>query len=158
MPFYKSSFVWLMKRRTTDYFLRVVVPLAFILAVAYFSIFIPLTHFEAIVTIQVTALLSAVALYLALPKIDADEGTTLSDRIFLYVYTAVSFMIVLSILRVSRPIARSASLRKVLGFLHIVIIPVTVAGMALYVHRSSLGEQAGPLWSLPKAIASRPSG
>ncbi len=158
VPFYKSSFVWLMKRRTTDYFLRVVVPLAFILAVAYFSIFIPLTHFEAIVTIQVTALLSAVALYLALPKIDADEGTTLSDRIFLYVYTAVSFMIVLSILRVSRPSARSASLRKVLGFLHIVIIPVTVAGMALYVHRSSLGEQAGPLWSLPKAIASRPSG
>ena len=57
-----------MKRQTTDYFLRVVVPLGFILIVAYLSIFIPRAHFEAIVTIQVTALLSAVALYLALPK------------------------------------------------------------------------------------------
>ena len=79
VPFYKASFVWMMKRQTTDYYLRVVVPLAFILIVAYLSIFIPQTHFEAIVTIQVTALLSAVALYLALPKLDADS-TTMSDR------------------------------------------------------------------------------
>jgi hypothetical protein len=140
VPFYKASFVWLMKRRTTEYFLRVVVPLAFILAVAYFSIFIPLTHFEAIVTIQVTALLSAVALYLALPKLDADDGTTLSDRIFLFVYTAVSLMIVVSILRVSRPVASADWSRKALGVIHMVIIPVMVAGMALYVHRASLGE------------------
>ena len=47
------------------------VPLGFILFVAYLSIFIPRTHFEAIVTIQVTALLSAVALYLSLPKLDS---------------------------------------------------------------------------------------
>ena len=100
VPFYKASFVWLMQRQTTDYFLRVVVPLAFILVVAYMSIFIPQTHFEAIVTIQVTALLSSVALYLALPKIDADS-TTLSDRIFLFCYMAVSLMIVISILRVN---------------------------------------------------------
>ena len=32
VPFYKASFVWLMKRQTTDYFLRVVVPLGFILS------------------------------------------------------------------------------------------------------------------------------
>ena len=76
VPFYKASFVWLMKRQTTDYYLRVVVPLAFILIVAYLSIFIPQSHFEAIVTIQVTALLSAVALYLSLPKLDADTATS----------------------------------------------------------------------------------
>ncbi|MGE0698724.1 MAG: ABC transporter substrate-binding protein, partial [Hyphomicrobiaceae bacterium] len=51
VPFYKASFAWLMKRQTTDYYLRVVVPLAFILVVAYLSIFIPISHFEAIVTI-----------------------------------------------------------------------------------------------------------
>ncbi len=58
VPFYKTTFVWLMARQTTDYFLRVVVPLGtFILLVAYLSIFIPRAHFEAIVTIQITALL-----------------------------------------------------------------------------------------------------
>ena len=43
VPFYKASYVWLMQRQTADYYLRVVVPLAFILAVAYMSIFIPMS-------------------------------------------------------------------------------------------------------------------
>jgi hypothetical protein len=147
VPFYKSSYVWLMQRQTTDYFLRVVVPLAFILAVAYMSIFIPMSHFEAIVTIQVTALLSAVALYLALPKVDAGDVTTISDRIFLFIYSAVSVMIVLSILRISRPLAQSRWVSKTLGLLHIVVIPLLVFAMTLYVYRASLGKAAaGPLW------------
>ncbi len=145
VPFYKASFVWLMQRQTTDYYLRVVVPLAFILAVAYTSIFIPLSHFEAIVTIQVTALLSAVALYLALPKVDAGDGTTMSDRIFLFIYTAVSLMIVLSILRITRPIAHVRWLSKAIGLVQVVVIPLMVGAMALYVYRASLGEDAGPL-------------
>ncbi|NJO23525.1 MAG: hypothetical protein HC868_12065 [Sphingomonadales bacterium] len=110
------------------------------------SIFIPLSHFEAVVTIQVTALLSAVALYLALPKLDAGEGTTMSDRIFLFVYTAVSLMIVLSIFRVSRPVSQSPWIRKALALMHIVFIPVLVAGMAYYVHGTSLGHGAASLW------------
>ena len=158
VPFYKASFVWLMQRQTTDYYLRVVVPLAFILAVAYMSIFIPLSHFEAIVTIQVTALLSAVALYLALPKVDAGDGTTLSDRVFLFVYTAVSLMIVLSILRVSRPVTQSPWVRKSLGLMHTVVIPVLVAAMTLYVYRASLGGAAGPIWPLLGASLRQPFG
>ncbi len=150
VPYYKASFVWLMQRQTTDYYLRVVVPLAFILAVAYMSIFIPMSHFEAIVTIQVTALLSAVALYLALPKVDAGDGTTMSDRIFLFIYTAVSVMIVLSILRISRPVTHSRWITKALSLMHIVLIPVLVAAMTLYVYRASLGAAAaGPLWPWP---------
>ena len=146
VPFYKASFVWLMQRQTTDYYLRVVVPLAFIVAVAYMSIFIPMSHFEAIVTIQVTALLSAVALYLALPKVDAGEGTTMSDRIFLFTYTAVSLMIVLSILRVSRPVTKSYLISWVLSLAHIVLIPLSVAVMTFYVYRASLGEHASSAW------------
>ena len=138
VPFYKASFVWVMERQTTDYYLRVVVPLAFILMVTYLSIFIPQSHFEAIVTIQVTALLSSVALYLALPKVDAD-GTTLSDRIFLFIYMAVSLIIGISILRVNRSVAHAPWLRKALGLAHIVLIPALVAGMAFYVYRASLG-------------------
>lgn len=140
IPFYKASFVWLMKRQTTDYYLRVVVPLAFILVVAYAAIFIPQAHFEAIVTIQVTALLSAVALYLALPKIAADDGTTMSDRIFLFIYSAVSLMIIMSILRVSRPVARWPWLKNAIGVAYFLLFPAMVAAMALYVYRASLGD------------------
>ena len=137
VPFYKASFVWLMKRQTTDYYLRVVAPLAFIVMIAYMSIFIPLSHFEAIVTIQVTALLSAVALYLALPKIDSDTAT-LSDRIFLFDYMAFSLMITISIIRMNRFVAGRKWLQRTLGFIHVVLIPVLVGAMALYVHRASL--------------------
>ena len=137
VPFYKASFVWLMARQTTDYYLRVVVPLAFILLVAYLSIFIPRAHFEAIVTIQITALLSAVALYLALPQVDADTAT-LSDRIFLFIYMAVSVMIAISIMRVNPLITSRAWLRGTLGLIHVIAIPAMGALMALYIYQSSI--------------------
>ena len=137
MPFYKTTFVWQMTRQTTDYYLRVVVPLAFILIVAYLSIFIPRAQFEAIVTIQVTALLSAVALYLALPKIDADTAT-LSDRIFLFIYMAVSLMIGISIARISPFIAHRPRLQSGLGAVHIVVIPILALLMASYVLHASM--------------------
>jgi hypothetical protein len=138
VPFYKASFVWLMERQTTDYYLRVVIPLAFILLVAYLSVFIPRAHFEAIVTIQITALLSAVALYLALPQVDADTAT-LSDRIFLFIYMAVSIMIGISILRVNPVIVHRPWLRGLLGLIHVFLIPALGILMALYIHKESLG-------------------
>lgn len=131
-PFYKTSFVWLMARQTTDYYLRVVVPLGFILVIAYLSIFIPTNHFEAIVTIQVTALLSAVALYLSLPKLDADSAT-LSDRIFVFNYMLVSLMIAISILHVNRRVAPRRWLRALLVTTHIVGIPALVGAAGYYV-------------------------
>ena len=136
VPFYKTTFVWLMARQTTDYFLRVVVPLGFILLVAYLSIFIPRAHFEAIVTIQITALLSAVALYLALPKFNS-ETATLSDRIFLFIYMAVSIMVGISILRINPSVTSRPWLRNLLGIIYILAIPVMGALMALYVYRES---------------------
>jgi ABC-type branched-subunit amino acid transport system substrate-binding protein len=138
VPFYKASFVWLMKRETTDYFLRVVVPLGFIVIIAYLSIFISTHHFEAIVTIQVTALLSAVALYLALPKLDANVET-LSDRMFLFSYLVLSLIIAVTIARVNKRIEPIGWLRKSLGFLHIVGVPLATGAVAFYVYQSSLG-------------------
>jgi hypothetical protein len=137
VPFYKASFVWLMKRQTTDYVLRVVVPLGFILFIAYLSIFISTHHFEAIVTIQVTALLSAVALYLALPKLDANIET-LSDRLFLFTYLVLSVIIAITIARVNRRIEPIGWLKKGLAFLHITLIPVMTAAMAYYVYQASI--------------------
>jgi len=137
VPFYKANFVWLMKRQTTDYFLRVVVPLGFILMIAYLSIFISTHHFEAIVTIQVTALLSAVALYLALPKLDANVET-LSDRMFLFSYLMLSMIIAITIARVNRWIEPVGWLRKSLSFLHIAGVPLATAALAFYVYELSL--------------------
>lgn len=134
VPFYKASFVWMMKRQTTDYLFRVVIPLGFILVVAYFSYFISTAHFEAIVTIQVTALLSAVALYLSLPKLDADDAT-LSDRLFVFNYMMVSLMIAISVLRVNGFVKGSQPAKALLGVLHVVGMPLMVGSMMYFVSR-----------------------
>ncbi|MGE8943304.1 ABC transporter substrate-binding protein [Leptospira interrogans] len=141
VPFYKASYVWLMNRQTTDYVFRVIVPLAFILIVAYLSIFIPSTHFEAIVTIQVTALLSAVALYLAIPQLGSDAAT-LSDRLFVFDYMMVSFMIVISILRINKHVANRKWLFHLLGTIHVVAVPIMVILTGYYVYYLSLGGQS----------------
>ncbi|MEQ1671706.1 MAG: amino acid ABC transporter substrate-binding protein, partial [Hyphomicrobium sp.] len=133
VPFYRASFAWLMQRQATDYFLRVAVPLGFILFVAYLSIFIPRTHFEAIVTIQVTALLSAVALYLSLPKLDSDAAT-LSDSAFVFAYMILSMMIGLSILRIIPLVTGRYWPERIFAFLHIAAIPAFVAVAAYYVY------------------------
>jgi hypothetical protein len=154
VPFYKGSFVWLMKREATDYYLTVVIPLAFIMIIAYLAVFIPRAHFEAIVTIQVTALLSAVALYLTIPKVDSDEAT-ISDKIFLFNYMLTALMIGLSILRVNRRVDSVPGLARVLAVVHVTAIPILVAVMALYVLGSSQsdGQTASSFWgALRQAI------
>lgn len=137
VPFYSASFNWLMKREVKDYYLRVVVPLAFILLVAYVSIFIPAGHFEAIVTIQVTALLSAVALYLSLPQLDSDTAT-LSDRLFVDYYFLISAMILVTILRIHPRVTSRHWLSSVLGYLHVAGIPALVAWIAWNIYLQSL--------------------
>jgi ABC-type branched-subunit amino acid transport system substrate-binding protein len=132
-PFYKVSFAWLMQRQTTDYLLRVAVPLGFILFVAYLSIFIPRKHFEAIVTIQVTALLSAVALYLSLPKLESDNAT-LSDRAFVFAYMIVSIMMGISILRITPLLRNRKGVDFILKLLHVAAIPAFVAVASYYVY------------------------
>ena len=132
VPFYKVDFSWIMKRQSTDYYLRVVVPLAFILIVAFLSIFIPREHFEAVVTIQVTALLSAVALYFSIPKVGTDSATV-SDRIFLFDYMAVSLMIAISIMRVNPWLRRFPGFETALKLAHIAGIPLLVLAMAFYI-------------------------
>jgi len=125
VPFYETRFVWQMTRETTDYYLRVLVPLMFILIVAYLSVFIPQSHLEAIITLQVTALLAAVALYLSLPQVDSDTATV-SDRIFVLDYMMVSLMIFISILRINVRAHKWRFLNSALVVTHAVLIPVLV--------------------------------
>jgi hypothetical protein len=132
IPFYKGSFVWVLKRSANDYFLRVVVPLCFIMIVAYLAIFISTSRFESIANIQVTALLSAVALYITTPKVDSDTAT-LSDSIFVFNYMILCLMIGISILRVNGLVANTLHLKRALAILHVVFIPFFVAIMAFYI-------------------------
>jgi glucan phosphoethanolaminetransferase (alkaline phosphatase superfamily) len=90
--------------------------------------------------------------------VDAGEGTTMSDRIFLFIYTGVSLMIVLSILRISRPVTQSRWISKSLSVAHIVVIPLLVVMMAFYVYRASLGEHGGSVWPRLGAILTLSSG
>ncbi|MCB1509759.1 MAG: ABC transporter substrate-binding protein [Hyphomicrobiaceae bacterium] len=142
VPFYQTRFVWQMKRETTDYYLRVLVPLAFILIVAYLSIFIPQGHLEAIVTIQITALLSAVALYLSLPQVDSDTATV-SDRIFVLDYLMVSLMIVISILRINVRVSKLRWLNTALTVTHVILIPLLVIATVAVILRALPAELPG---------------
>ena len=126
VPFYQTRYVWQLKREANDYYLRVLIPLAFILIVAYLSIFIPQSHLEAIITLQVTALLAAVALYLSLPQVDSDIATV-SDRIFVLDYMMVSLMILISILRINVRNRKWRFVDNTLIISHVVMIPVIVA-------------------------------
>ncbi|MEL6372739.1 MAG: ABC transporter substrate-binding protein [Pseudomonadota bacterium] len=128
VPFYKFNSTWVVQRIAVDYYLRVVIPLGFILLITYFSVFLRASRFESTMGIQVTALLSAIALYLALPKVDTDQAT-LSDKIFMATYAAVALMIGLSILKDHRAVARWRSARWLVSLVQIVVFPVAVVTM-----------------------------
>ncbi len=144
VPFYNNSFVWVAKRSATDFYLRVVIPLIFIALVAYFAIFIPSAHFEAIVTIEVTALLSAVALYITTPKIDSDTAT-LSDKIFLFNYMIFTLMIAISILRINKYVVQRLRWKHTLGMLHVAFIPFLLVLMFFYVYGAGAVESHSEL-------------
>lgn len=135
VPFYKFNATWIAQRISIDYYTRVVIPLAFILLVTYFSVYLPHARFDSIMGIQVTALLSSIALYLALPKLDTDQAT-LSDKIFMITYAAVSTMIGLSILKDNvshkkRSVIRALVTLTQRGFFPIAVIG-SMAGMIAY--------------------------
>ena len=66
------------------------------------------------------------------------DAATISDRIFVFDYMMVSFMIVISILRINRRIAKRKWLDGVLSFVHIVIIPIVVLLMIFSVYQVSI--------------------
>lgn len=131
IPYYNFNYTWVMERQVVDYLLRVVVPLSFIIVVAYLANFIPRSEFEAIIAIQVTALLSAIALYLALNQPSSDVAT-LSDQIFVVAYAVISGMIALSVFEVNTTLSRSKSLMRLVTLLQIYLIPLIASGVILY--------------------------
>jgi hypothetical protein len=131
IPLTTFNFTWTVKRLATDHYLQVMVPLFIILLVTWLSTFIPAQRLESVVAIQVTALLSSIALYLAVPKIDFDHATV-SDIIFVITYLAISIMLGMSILRTNMVAWRLRRSAFVLGYLQILAMPVLLILMAQY--------------------------
>ncbi len=132
VPYYNFNYTWVMERQVVDYFLRVVIPLTFIILVAYVANFIPRSEFQAIMGIQVTSLLSAIALYLALNQPLADTAT-LSDIIFVMAYAAISAMITLSVLEVNTTVMRSGLVLQFINLLQNYLVPVATLATLSYV-------------------------
>ena len=136
IPYYNFNYTWVMKRQVVDYVLRVIVPLSCILIVAYLAVFIPRAEFNAIIAIQVTALLSAIALYFALNQPNADDAT-LSDLIFVMAYAIISMMIALSIFAVNPTIGRKPWLVKTFYAIEVYIVPFFTFALLAYVIASA---------------------
>jgi len=128
IPLYKFNFTWTMTRIATDYYLRVLVPLIVILITTYLSVFIPAKRLESVVAIQVTALLSSIALYITIEKLNF-EHATISDQIFVITYLAITLMLAASVLRdqlVTKEYLRSNAVVK---YFQVMLIPVFISGM-----------------------------
>lgn len=132
LPYYNFNYTWVMHRHVIDYLLRVIVPLAFIMIVAYVAHFIPTARFEAVMGIQVTALLSAIALYLALNQ-PASDKATLSDIIFVMAYASITVMITLSVLEVNQTLVGSTNGIRIVNFVQIYLVPIFAMGMIAYI-------------------------
>ena len=128
IPLYKFNFTWPMARIATDYTLRVLVPLIVILMTTYLSVFIPAKRLESVVAIQVTALLSSIALYLSIEKLNF-EHATISDQIFVMTYVAITLMLAFSVARDQLVTHEYWNANSVLRFIQVLLIPLFIAGM-----------------------------
>ncbi len=138
MPYYRFNFSWVAKRVTKDYLMRVVVPLVLILMVAYLSVFLPTEKIDSIVAMKVTALLSTVALYFSIPKLET-ETATLSDQIFVFSELIIVVMVFISIIRVHATARRTPVLSRVLFALEVIVFPLAAFLMFRYVLAVSTG-------------------
>jgi uncharacterized membrane protein AbrB (regulator of aidB expression) len=91
--------------------------------------------------IQVTALLSSIALYLALPKVDSDQAT-LSDKIFMMTYAAVSLMIGLSILKDNLWQRKSRVFSRFVALIQRVVFPVATVAVITFLLTNTTGQTA----------------
>lgn len=131
IPLTTFNFTWTVKRLATDHYLQVMMPLFIILLVTWLSTLIPAQRLESVVAIQVTALLSSIALYLAVPKVDF-EHATVSDILFVVTYLAISVMLGMSILRTNLDAWKMRRTAWALGYIQILAMPVILIVLAQY--------------------------
>ena len=131
IPLTTFNYTWTVKRLATDHYLQVMVPLVIILLVTWLSTFIPTQRLESVVAIQVTALLSSIALYLAVPKVEFDHATV-SDILFVITYLAISLMLGTSILRTNLAAWRLKNTAWAIGWIQMLSMPAIFLLLAEY--------------------------
>jgi Periplasmic binding protein len=133
----KFNDTWIVKRQGHDFYLRVVLPLIFILLITYFSAFLTHDRFESIMGIQVTALLSAIALNLSQPIIGTNE-LSLSDRAFIVTYAAITVMSALSVLKDAKWVRTGGTIHHSISLVQKVGYPVMVVSLLGWLLQSGL--------------------
>src|SRR5690606_6890681 len=131
VPYYKFSYVFDLQRARIDFSLKTLVPLLAILTIAYFSAFIPPREFETLCAIQVTALLSCIALYFSTSKPELQYATT-SDKIFIFCYVMITTLLGTSILKYVM-YRKSFFLKRLALVYQRLIFPLIVLGFAMYI-------------------------
>lgn len=131
IPYYKFSYVYLMKRAPIDFFLKTLVPLLSIIIICYFSVYIPPREFEALAGIQVTGLLSSIALYFSTYKPEMQYATT-SDKIFIFMYVMITTLIGTSIL-IYISHHKNAPITRIMRIYQRYLYPVIVVAFTVYI-------------------------
>ncbi len=130
IPHYKFTYAYILKRSHIDFFLKTLVPLLAILVAAYFSVYIPAREFEALAGIQVTALLSSIALYFATYKPQMPYAT-ISDKIFIFTYIMVTSLIGTSIF-IYIFYRKQNAFTAIMKFYQRILFPVLIIGFLIY--------------------------
>lgn len=131
LPYYKFSYVYIMKRAHIDFFLKTLVPLMTIVIITYFSVFIPPREFEALAAVQVTGLLSTIALYFSTYK-PAMQYATLADKMFIFMYIMITTLIGTSIL-IYIAHHKNSVITRFMRLYQRYLFPLIVLGFTVYV-------------------------
>nr|VFJ72021.1 MAG: ABC-type branched-chain amino acid transport system, substrate-binding protein [Candidatus Kentron sp. FW] len=131
-PFYKFNYTWVMERSKADYFIKTIIPLIIILIITYFSIYMRQVDFGTTVNIQITTLLASIALYFSIYKPVTDYAT-LSDKIFLFTYFSIMYMMTISIFKSIYHVEDSGRLISAIDLMQKYIFPLLVLSMVGYV-------------------------
>ncbi|MBK0403021.1 ABC transporter substrate-binding protein [Adhaeribacter sp. BT258] len=131
IPSYKFSYVYEMQRARIDFSLKTLVPLLAILIISYLSAFIPPREFETLCAIQVTALLSSIALYFSTYKPEMQYATT-SDKIFIFTYVMITTLLATSILKYVM-YRRNYFIKRLALVYQRLLFPLIVLGFSIFI-------------------------
>lgn len=114
---HKHRFSFDVKRDGGDFLFKVALPLISVLLLAYLSTLLPDKNIDSKMTVQVSSLLTVIALYFTIQKPEGNTAT-IADRLIIWSVVALTFLISLSITRARIKGRGNAILRavKLAGF------------------------------------------
>lgn len=106
MKVYKFSYAFEIHRTGGDFIFKVVLPLSSVLFLAYMSSLLQDERCDAKLSVQVSALLTVIALYFTIQKPDANTAT-IADSLIIWSVVALTYLIALSIIRIRMGVTRT---------------------------------------------------